>query len=124
MTSFLAILAIKFLVFWLVLALLLTPKERRLAWSVALALTPISEFAFVVIGRSYKLQIIKSSWYFLLVGVVGLSMLTSPLLIQIMGTNLQQIANEPPAVEMADETSTSPLRRGPSPVVRRKHTLS
>ncbi|QDZ22190.1 sodium/hydrogen exchanger [Chloropicon primus] len=128
LTSFLAILAIKFLVFWLVLALLLTPKEGRIAWSVALALTPISEFAFVVIGRSYKLQIIKSSWYFLLVGVVGLSMLTSPLLIQgaKLGIRSAPDQHQHQAVEMSAETSTSasPPRRGPSPVVRRKHTLS
>uniref|UniRef100_A0A7S2Z3K7 Cation/H+ exchanger transmembrane domain-containing protein n=1 Tax=Chloropicon laureae TaxID=464258 RepID=A0A7S2Z3K7_9CHLO len=45
---------------------------------IGLSLTPISEFAFVILSASYKMKMITRQWYMLFLGVCGLSMLISP----------------------------------------------
>ena len=80
--TFFTCMLIKFVVFSFVISLFRVPFTTSLA--IGFSLTPISEFAFVILSTSFKMKMIKRQWYMLFLGVTGLSMFISPFTGQII----------------------------------------
>lgn len=80
--TFFACMVLKFVAFSLVIILFKVPFVTSIA--IGLSLTPISEFAFVILSTYFKTKSIKRHWYMLLLGVTGLSMFLSPFIVQII----------------------------------------